>query len=121
MFCLFFCEVAVGVGGNDERDQSAPTQTAPQQVSFGSDRDCGVDKVSRAPHDDGLEWNHTPGTSIYTLVLLYVPGTWYLVPGTYYQVYDISSYATYHVPVCFMVSSIYIRLAYDIYLDTYVR
>ena len=38
-FCLFFCEVAVGVGGNDERDQSAPTQTAPQQVGFGSDRD----------------------------------------------------------------------------------
>ena len=30
----FFCEVAVGVGGSDERDQSAPTQTAPQQVGF---------------------------------------------------------------------------------------
>ena len=53
-FLSFFCEVAVGVGGSDERDQSAPTQTAPQQVGFGSDRDCGVDKVSRGPHDSGL-------------------------------------------------------------------
>ena len=33
-FAFFFCEVAVGVGGSDERDQSAPTQTAPQQVGF---------------------------------------------------------------------------------------
>ena len=49
LFCLFFCEVAVGVGGSDERDQSAPTQTAPQPVGSGSDRDCGVDKVSRGP------------------------------------------------------------------------
>ena len=57
LFVLSFfpCEVAVGVGGSDERDQSAPTQTAPQQVRFGSDRDCGVDRVSRGPHDDGLE------------------------------------------------------------------
>ena len=36
---FFFCEVAVGVGGSDERNQSAPTQTAPQQVVSGSDRD----------------------------------------------------------------------------------
>ena len=36
---FFFCEVAVGVGGSDERNQSAPIQTAPQQVGFGSDRD----------------------------------------------------------------------------------
>ena len=49
----FFWEVAVGVGGSDERDQSAPTQTVPQQVRFGSDGYCGV-KVSRGPHDDGL-------------------------------------------------------------------
>ena len=49
-----FNEIAVGVGGSDVRDQSAPTQTAPQQVGFGSDRDCGVDKVSRGPHDSGL-------------------------------------------------------------------
>ena len=49
----FFCEVAVGVGGSDERDQSAPTQTVRQQVRFGSDRFCGV-KVSWGPHDDGL-------------------------------------------------------------------
>ena len=34
-----FCEVAVGVGESDERDQSAPTWTAPQQVGFGSCRD----------------------------------------------------------------------------------
>ena len=54
LFRLFFCEVAVGVGGSDERHQSAPTQTAPQQVDFGSDRDCGVDKVSRSPDDNGL-------------------------------------------------------------------
>ena len=33
-FVVFFWEVAVGVGGSDERDQSAPTQTAPQQVGF---------------------------------------------------------------------------------------
>lgn len=39
LFLLFSCEVAVGVGGSDERDQSAPTQTAPHQVCFGSDRD----------------------------------------------------------------------------------
>ena len=54
LFCLFFCEVAVGVGGSDERDQSAPTQTAPQQVGFGSDGAYDVDKVSRGPHDGGL-------------------------------------------------------------------
>ena len=30
------------------------TQIAPQQVVFDSDRDCGVGKVSRAPHNDGL-------------------------------------------------------------------
>ena len=51
---FFSCEVAVGVGGSDDRDQSAPTKTAPQQVGFGSDRDCGVDKVSRSSHDDDL-------------------------------------------------------------------
>ena len=50
----FFGEVTVGVRGIDERDLSAPTQTAPQWVAFGSDRDYGVDKVSRPPHDDGL-------------------------------------------------------------------
>ena len=54
LFCLFFGEVAVGVGGSDERDQLAPTQTEPKQVGFGSHRICGVDKVSRGPHDDGL-------------------------------------------------------------------
>ena len=44
LFCLSFSNVAVGVGEIDEKDQSAPTQTAPQQVGFGSDRDdCGVD------------------------------------------------------------------------------
>ena len=44
---VFLCrEVAVGVGGSDERDQLAPAQTAPQQVRFGSDRDCVVDKVT---------------------------------------------------------------------------
>ena len=43
----FFLEVAVGVGESDERDRSAPTQTAPQHVDFGLDRDCGIDKVSR--------------------------------------------------------------------------
>ena len=52
---FFSCEVAVTVGGSDERDQSAPTQTPPQQVGFRSDRDCGVVKVSRGHHDDGLE------------------------------------------------------------------
>ena len=36
--CLsFFCDIAVGVGDGDERDQSAPAQTAPQQAGFGSD------------------------------------------------------------------------------------
>ena len=64
-FVVFFWEVAVGVGGSDERDQSAPTQTAPQQVGFGSDRDCGVDKVSRGP-----------GTSVIRSIY-YAPGTWY--------------------------------------------
>ena len=54
LFCLFFGEVAVGVGGSDESDRSAPTRTAPQQVRFCSNRDCGVDKVFRGPHDDGL-------------------------------------------------------------------
>ena len=44
-FVFFFGEVAVGVGGSDEWEQSAPTQTVPQQVEFGSDRDWGVDKV----------------------------------------------------------------------------
>ena len=39
LLCLFFCEVEFGVGGSDERNQSAPTQTAPQQVGYGSDRD----------------------------------------------------------------------------------
>ena len=68
----FFCEVAVGVRGSDERDQLAPTQTVPQQVRFGSDRYCGV-KVSRGPHDDGLGSSHTPDTSIYAT---------YIVPGT---------------------------------------
>ena len=38
-FVFFFGEVAVGVGGRDGREQSAPTQTAPQQVGFGSGRD----------------------------------------------------------------------------------
>ena len=33
---VFFCDVAVGVGVNVERDQSAPAQTAPQQTGFGS-------------------------------------------------------------------------------------
>ena len=51
---FFSCEVAVGVGGSDERDQLAPTQTEPKQVGFGSHRICGVDKVSRGPHDNGL-------------------------------------------------------------------
>ena len=83
---LFFCEVAVGVGGSDERDQSAPTQTAPQQVGFGSDRDCGVDKVSRAPHDNGLGSSHTPDTSI-----IY---TTYLVPGTRYYTWQIGQQDT---------------------------
>ena len=32
----FFCEVAVGVGASEEREQSAPAQTAPQQAGFGS-------------------------------------------------------------------------------------
>ena len=50
----FFYEIAVGVGGSHERDQSAPTQTVPHQVGFGSNRDCGINKVSWAPHDDGL-------------------------------------------------------------------
>ena len=59
---FFSCEVAVGVGGSDEIDQSAPTQTAPQQVGFRSGRDRGVDKVSRGPHDDGLGRSHKPGT-----------------------------------------------------------
>ena len=36
--CFFVREVAVGVNESDERDRSAPTQTAPQQVGFGSDR-----------------------------------------------------------------------------------
>ena len=36
-FIVFFSEVAVGVGGSVERDQSAPAQTAPQQARFGSD------------------------------------------------------------------------------------
>ena len=53
-FLSFFCEVAVGVGRSDERDLPAPTQTAPQQVGFGSDRDCGVDEVSRGPDDNIL-------------------------------------------------------------------
>ena len=33
-FCFvsfFFCRVAVGIGGSDERNQSAPTQTAPSR------------------------------------------------------------------------------------------
>ena len=33
---LFFCEMAVGVCASVERDQSAPSQTAPQQAEFGS-------------------------------------------------------------------------------------
>ena len=69
----FFYEIAVGVGGSHERDQSAPTQTVPHQVGFGSNRDCGINKVSWAPHDDGLGWSHTPDTSIYAT---------YIVPGT---------------------------------------
>ena len=87
----FFGEVTVGVRGIDERDLSAPTQTAPQWVAFGSDRDYGVDKVSRPPHDDGLGWRHTPSTS--KPGIYYVPGTWYLVPDTC----DMSTSATYHL------------------------
>ena len=34
---LFICEVAVGVGEGDEKDQSALTYTALPQVGFGSD------------------------------------------------------------------------------------
>ena len=75
VFLFFFCKVAVGVGGSDEIDHPAPTQTAPQQVGFGSGRDFGADKVSRGPHDDCLGWSHTPGVSI---------DTTYLVPGTCY-------------------------------------
>ena len=30
-----FCEVVVGIGESDERHQSAPAQTAPQQAGFG--------------------------------------------------------------------------------------
>ena len=33
---VFLYEVAVGVGESDERDQSAPAKTAPQQAGFGS-------------------------------------------------------------------------------------
>ena len=34
---FFFCEVAVGVDASVERDQSTPTQAAPQQARFGPD------------------------------------------------------------------------------------
>ena len=51
LFGLSFYQIAVG---SDERDLSAPTQTAPQEVGFGSDRYCGVDKVSRGPRYGGL-------------------------------------------------------------------
>ena len=40
-----FCEVAIGVGGSDERTESAPTQTAPPQ-GFGSYRDSAVYRYS---------------------------------------------------------------------------
>ena len=37
--CLaFFCQVAVGVGESDARDELAPAQTSPQHARFGSDR-----------------------------------------------------------------------------------
>ena len=51
---FFFFEAAVGVGGIDERDHSAPTHTESQQVGFGSERVCGVNKASRSPHVGGL-------------------------------------------------------------------
>ena len=38
LFGFFFCQVAVRVGENDTRDESAPAQTSPQQAGFGSDR-----------------------------------------------------------------------------------
>ena len=37
LILLVFCEVAVGIGESDERDQSGPAQTAPQQAGYGSD------------------------------------------------------------------------------------
>ena len=36
LLLLFSCDVAVGAGESDERDQSVPAQTAPQQAGFGS-------------------------------------------------------------------------------------
>ena len=38
LFGLFFCQVPVGVGESDARDESAPAQTSPQHAGFGSDR-----------------------------------------------------------------------------------
>ena len=78
VFWFLFCEVAVGVGGSDEKDQSAPTQTAPQQVGFGSDRDdCGVD----------LGYLGTPTMMVWDeathQLRAYMLRTSYLVPAQY--------------------------------------
>ena len=79
----FLCEVTVGVGGSDERDQSSPTQTAPQQVGFGSDRDYGVNKVSRPT--TMMVWDEAThqvrANQVYTTYL--VPGAWYLTHVIY--------------------------------------
>ena len=34
----FFCQVSLGVGESDARDELAAAQTSPQQARFGSDR-----------------------------------------------------------------------------------
>ena len=46
---FFFCDVTVGVGGSDERDQSAPTQMALQEVGLWLDRDWCRQRISGLP------------------------------------------------------------------------
>ena len=69
-FVFFFYKVGVGVGGSDERNQSAPTQTAPQQVDFGSDRDSAGYRYS--PLDRHVSRQKSAPPSKNTVVIILV-------------------------------------------------
>ena len=61
MFCC--CEVTVGFGESDERDQSAPTQTASQQVGVEADEASARLNINTRGRTEAGVWDRVFGVS----------------------------------------------------------